>query len=419
MNISKKFFFSAAIGTLVEYYDYALFAIFLPILAPVFFPGASAYQSLVKGYFILLIAAVARPLGGLFFGYLGDMFGRRRALLASMYGIAIATFMIGITPSFQAIGIWAVVMIVLAKAVQIFCFGGEYNGAGVYVVEHAQNKKEALMGGLLSAATLGGALVASLVGVVVTLPCMPVWGWRMGFVLGGLLAFLGIYYRKNLSESPGFKPADYNSHGFIAMVKGYPKELGAGVFIGAFITTPFTTVLTFINPVLMAKGYYTGHQLMLLQTLMSIIAIITLICAGMMADRKSPLKVMSIGCLALLVFSYPLLVLIDNGQFLGILFASILLIIINEICLGPSNAYLKNLFPMQYRYRACSLSFGIGMSIAGGLTPVIENYLYHLTGRFAAISLWLMFIGAGTLLMLRLVYQKQMLLTIKQRVVAC
>ena len=133
-SILKKSFIGAAIGTLIEYYDYILFITFIPILSPVFFTADSAYQSLVKGYVVLLIATIARPLGGLFFGYFGDTLGRRKALLGSMYGIAIATFVMGIVPGYATLGIWACVIIIIAKSVQLFCFGGEYNGAGIYVV---------------------------------------------------------------------------------------------------------------------------------------------------------------------------------------------------------------------------------------------------------------------------------------------
>lgn len=99
--IPKKSFFGAAIGTMIEYYDYVLFSIFLPILAPLFFPAETIHRSLVKGYFIMLIVMIARPLGGVFFGTIGDIFGRRRALLISMYGIALATLSLALFPVMQ------------------------------------------------------------------------------------------------------------------------------------------------------------------------------------------------------------------------------------------------------------------------------------------------------------------------------
>lgn len=397
-RISNKSFFGAAIGTMIEYYDYVLFSIFLPIFSPLFFPAASTYESLVKGYFILLITLFARPLGGIFFGYLGDFLGRRKALLTSMYGIALGTFLIGIIPSYATIGIWATSLIIFGKAIQIFCFGGEYNGAGIYVVEHAQNKREALYGSLLTAMTSVGSLIASLTGVILTLPFMPEWSWRIAFMLGGLIGVFGIIYRKNLLESPHFVKADVQAHSINNMVKRFPRELLAGVFIGGFATVPFVTVLTFINPVLMTKGYFTSHQLMLMQTLFSFVALLSLIFVGAIADKKTPKKVMLLSCVCLAIFSYPLLLLVDSGKLFLLIPSLAMIIVINEFLLGPSNAFLKNLFPMQYRYRGASLSFCLGMSLFGGITPIIENCLYKMTGQFSVCSLWLIFIGVGTYL---------------------
>lgn len=395
-SFSKTSFFGASLGTMIEYYDYSLLATFLPLISPLFFPSETLHGSLVKGYYALLIAALARPLGALFFGYLGDMFGRKRALLYSMYGIALATLLMGMTPTYQTIGIWAGVMIIVTKAVQLFCFGGEYNGAGIYVVEHAQNKNEALIGSILTATMLFGSLVSTLIGFITTLQGMPVWSWRIAFFIGAGIGIIGILYRKNLLESPHFQQASPKEHSLKWMVKTYPYQLLAGIFIGGFATLPFTTVITFMNPVLMSNHYMDSQSLMLLQSFLIFIAVLTLLVAGRIADKTSPHTVMKAGALLLVFLSYPLLWLADLGNFGLIIAAQIILIMINEILLGPSNACLKNLFPMQYRYRAASLSFTLGMSVIGGLTPVIENYLYQRTGSFSSLAIWMTFIGLGT-----------------------
>jgi len=396
--IPKKSFFGASIGTMVEYYDYVLFSMLLPILAPLFFPAATAYQSLSKSYVIMFITMFSRPLGGIFFGYLGDTLGRRKALLMSLYGIALATAAIGLTPSYLTIGAWAVVLITIAKTIQTFCFAGEYNGAGIYVIEHAQNNKDAFVGSLLSTTTIFGSLIASFIGYIVTFSFMPVWSWRLAFIFGALIGVFGILYRKNLTESPDFKQADSRQQSFMSMLKLYPREIVACIFIGGFITVPYVTVLGFISPVLTTKGFYNNHQFMLLQTVLNIIGIIAIPIAGLIADKTSTKIVMKFACWALVLISYPLLCLVDTFHLPNLVFALIMIVIINEIMLGPSYAYLNKLFIMQYRYRAISFGFCIGMSMFSGLTPIIENYLYQLTGKFSAVSLWLIFIGLGTYL---------------------
>ena len=172
--------------------------------------------------------------------------------------------------------------------------------------------------------------------------------------------------------------------------------------------------MAFINPVLMTKGYLNDHQLMIVEALLMLIGIITLPLAGKLADRKSTTKVMCLSCFLLIVFSFPLLWVIDQSNLIGIIIAQALFIIINEILLGPSNAYLKSIFPMHYRYRASSFSFCLGMSLLGGLTPLMEIYLYEQTGQFTSASLWLIFTGLGTLVSLTLVHYKYKLTTTSQ-----
>jgi MHS family proline/betaine transporter-like MFS transporter len=395
-NIRTQSFIGAALGTLIEYYDYALFAIFLPIIAPQFFPGKDAYHSLMNGYYFLMLTMLVRPFGGALFGHIGDMIGRPRALLLSMYGIAITTFAIGLTPTYASIGAFSIVMILISKSLQIACFGGEYNGAGIYVVEHAKQNREGLTGGLLTSMMTAGSLVASLIGVVLTIDGLPSWSWRIAFYFGGLIGVFGVLYRKNLHESPHFKPAQESQHTLKKLIKQYPRQLLAGFFIGGFSCVPFTTVITFINPVLMTKGYMTSHQLMLLQSLLITIGMVVLIVSGHFADKSSPRKIMRMGALLLTFLSLPLLMLIDLQSMYWLIFASAIFIVINDIILGPSNAFLKNIFPPEYRYRGSSIGFTIGLGLLGGLTPVIENALYNATGNFTSASLWLIFIGIGS-----------------------
>jgi len=406
-NISYKSFFIAGLGTMLEYYDFALFAIFLPIIAPVFFPARSSYESLMKAYVVLMIAMIMRPLGGIVFGYVGDLWGRRRALLISMYGIALATIMLGLIPPYKSIGIVAIILVLIAKSIQMLCFGGEYNGAGIYAVEHATKAYEGVFGGMLTATTLLGALLASLAGVLCTAEGAPTWAWRAAFIGGGIVGVAGILFRSKMHESPQFKPANLVQHSFAKMLKKYPQQLFAGVMLGGLATVPFTTVIVFINPALVKAHIITVQQMMEMQAILIGVAIAVVIRAGRLADQISPKFVMQMGAIALVVFAYPLLHLINSHSYTIILTAEIALIAINEIVLGPSNAYLKNLFATEYRYRATSFSFCIGLSIIGGVTPVLENYLHRLTKEFSILSVWLILIAAGTFVAIKIAERKE------------
>ncbi len=157
----------------------------------------------------------------------------------------------------------------------------------------------------------------------------------------------------------------------------------------------------------MTMGLMTSHQLMISETLLILIAILALIFCGNLADIYSPKKMMQWSSCALIILAYPLLAFIDKRSFVFISMA--LLIFMNEMLLAPSSAYLKNLFAVEYRYRAVSLSFGLGMSVIGGLTPIVENFLYHLTGHFQAASIWLIFISICTFFTMHFLGRKKAL----------
>ncbi len=389
MSIFSKKSIVASIGTMLEYYDYSLFIIFFPLISSEFFPSNSLYASLSKSYLILMLAMLARPFGALFFGAIGDFYGRSTALLFSMYGIALATLAIGLAPSATMAGMISVIILLIAKTIQIFCFGGEYNGAGIYIVEHADEKNALLSGSLLSAFGLVGGLIASIMGIILTSQMFPAWSWRLGFIFGGVVGLICIYFRKNLLESPGFVCADSRKHRLINLFKLFPMEFLAGMLIGGASTVQITTVFIFINPILAAKGSFNNHQLMLLQFLLFSTTTIMLLLISIIVRKKSPEKVFIFACVITAMTVYPLLAVLDSfNLFWGIL-SLVLLSVINEISFSPSNACLKKLFPSQYRYRGASLSFCTGLALFGGLTPVIENYLYHLTGTFSVISAWI------------------------------
>jgi MHS family proline/betaine transporter-like MFS transporter len=406
-KIDKHSFWGASIGTMIEYYDASIFIFFLPLFAPTFFPSSNAYHALVQGYVILLVAFIARPLGGLFFGYFGDRYSRRKTLLFTIYGMATATFVMGILPGKDTIGIAALIIILLCKAVQYFCFGGEYSGAGVYIVEHAQKNREGYWSCMLTATTLIASLFSSLVGVVLTLPGMPDNSWRVAFIFGGVVGFLGIFYRKSMRESPNFMPADAKKHTFRNLFKSYPLQLLTTIFIGGVAITPFTTIMAFVNPVMMTQGIITRHELMWLQTLISVTAIIFLFAVSKLTDILR-LSLIMRGSLTLkILLAVPLLWGLTHYHMVWIIVGEIIIIGLNETLLGPANAYIKNLFPMHYRYRGTALAFNVGMSLFGGLTPLIDTGLYKLTGYFASVGLWIMLASGLCLFFMYLVSRKK------------
>ena len=396
-TIDNQSFWGAAIGTMLEYYDNGLFVIFLPFLAPLFFPGRSGYDAMMEGYVILLVAFLARPLGGLFFGYWGDRFGRKKSLLLTIYGIAFATLMIGLLPGRAHIGWLATVLLLVCKAVQYFSFGGEFSGAGIYVVEHAPAGREGYWSSLLTANTILGTLLAALLGIFLTEPEMPHYAWRIAFVFGGVLGCFVLFYRRHMLESPVFKRVP-QSKDWRGLFRSYYWQMITAMMAGAIATIPFYIVVGFINPMLMFQKVITSSQLMYIQASLSALAVLTLIVFGRLefsCVRQMRISVWCILCLA------PILLYALDHQKLVLLFTvEALFTMANETFLGPTNAYLKTLFPMFYRYRGVAISFALGSSLFGALTPLLANQVHRWTGDFILLTPWFVTICAAMLLLL-------------------
>ena len=398
--MQKHSLIGASFGTMIEYYDYAIFALFITLMMPTLVGEHSGLSALMSGYTILLVSQVLRPVGGLCFGYFGDRLGRKRTLIYAIMGISLSTMLIGFMPGAAQIGIAAFVLVMLLKSIQVFCFGGEYNGAGVYVVEHAKPYNECFWGSVLTAMTLFGALIATVIGFFLTLKGMPPWSWRIAFVGGGLFGLCGIWYRRKMIESPDFINDKTPPRSLQKLLTLDWQAIVVAAAIGAFATVPFTTVVIFINPFLTVHHYVTAHQMMLLQLLVILFAMIVLIWAGYLADRFGPKRVMLAGALIITLFSLPALMGLDHNNFPWIIAGQLTLILGNELLLGPSNAYMKRSFPVHSRYRGVSLGFCVGMAFAGGVTPFIENGLYHLNDSFTWIFVWPTIVGILTLMIM-------------------
>ena len=391
---SKKSFIAASIGSLLEYYDFSLFSIFLPILSPIFFHSSNHFNSLMKGYYILLLSIIFRPLGALFFGSIGDFKGRKKAIFFSIYGMSLATIIIGIIPDYNTIGVAAIVILVCAKMTQVFCFAGEFNGASVYILEHSSNiNRQGLISGLLCAMTLFGSVLASISGILTALKSSPEWGWRIAFIIGGIIGLIGGFFRQSLLETPEFIPANKNLHSNINLFRNFKKELLFVFFAGGFITIPFTTVLTVISSILLINNVISKFQFMILQTYLSLMAMFFLIISGYLADKFSPKKIVLIGSFLFTILIYPLLKVVDSGQLPLIIISLTVLILLNEMCFAPSNVILKKIFPVEFRYRGISIAFNLGMAIIGGLTPILESLLYKVDKKFTLIFIWPGFIS--------------------------
>lgn len=401
-KINKKVLFASMIGNALEFYDFTIYGFFVAIISPIFFPSTDPMTSLIWGFGVFAIGFLTRPLGAIFFGHIGDKFGRRTALSLTIVCMAVPTVTIGLLPTYQQIGITAPILLTFCRLMQGFSAGGEYNGAGVFMIEHSPKAKRGLLGGLLTASGSVGSLLASWTGVVFTLSFMPTWAWRIPFLLGVLIAGVGLYLRKKIDESPEFKAAYLQKKidrlPIFGMFQENKISFLCTIGVGAMATTPFYIILAYMNPILFTQGKVVVSTMMLINGLMSAICIITLPLMGHLSDKIGHYKLMSWASILMTLFAYPFFWVFENGSLLSIILFQAFIMIVTETYTGPSNAFMYKLFDTSHRYTGVALGYTIGLAIFGGSTPYISANLIKYTGSKYAPVFYLMGIGVLGLL---------------------
>ncbi|HAU1787950.1 MFS transporter [Legionella pneumophila] len=396
MNISSssKAILAGVSGTALQWYDFALFGYFAPIIAATYFPNDNQFASLLSAFGVFAVGYLLAPIGSLFFGYIGDQFGRKRALTLSILAMAIPTALISIVPSYQYIGIAAPLFITLLRVIQGFVASSEFTGSAIFLVEHAKPENKAFYGCLTSSAYSTGLIMAGLAASFFTASFMPDWGWRIGFGLALIAGILIFYLRAHVAETPEYEHIaqhDKRSLPFLAALKEAPLAV-----VGIIGIAWLVSIMTFGTYVFTATYLHSYFHISLgLATL-----IITLALAvdatlepfiALLADRIGLLKVIRLGMVAMLILSIPIFYLLATGNVvliaMGLAFMSILI----AITYAPLNAYMVSLFPHQYRYSGFGVAFNVGISLFGGTTPMVMMWLVNTTNNFISPAWYYMF----------------------------
>ncbi|TFD60676.1 MFS transporter [Cryobacterium sp. Hh7] len=421
--IMKRALGGTIVGNTMEWYDVGIFGYLITTMGPVFLPEADAS---VQTLFLLGTFAAtffARPLGGVFFGWLGDRIGRQKVLATTLILMAASTFAVGLLPGYAQIGVWAAVLLVFVKLVQGFSTGGEYAGATTFVSEHAPDKQRGYFASFLDMGSyLGFAIGASLVSVLqLTLgqSVMEDWGWRIPFLIAGPLGLVAIYFRMKIDESPAFQAtldaqeaAQKNPVGATAETPKGPiqifKAYWRNIIIAMILVAAANTVgyaLTSYMPTYLTenKGYDELHGTALTIPILVIMAL-CIPLAGRLSDRIGRRPVLWIGAISTVVLAYPAFLLIGIGDIWSTLFGLALIAFPVTFYVSNLASALPALFPTASRYGAMGISYNFAVAIFGGTTPFIIAALIVGTGNDMMPALYLMatsFIGAIAIFFLR------------------
>ncbi|MBP9752879.1 MAG: MFS transporter [Proteobacteria bacterium] len=386
-----KIVFLSALGNALEFYDFTICAVFIPILAKVFFPNIDSSMAIFYGIFTFGAGFFGRPFGAYLFGYIGDRFGRKKALSLTVGLMGIPTLTIASLPGYDTIGILAPIILVLCRILQGLCAGGEYNGAAVFALEHDNGKHAGLVSGLIVGSAIIGALLATIAGLFVLQEHMPTWSWRIPFVFGGCISLMAYVVRRSFQETTAFiktQKEDHKKQPLAEIFADHKTEFGVNILY-AFVTgVLFYTMFGFLNLYLSRYLKFS----VLDSTYYNIVGLLSFMFScigfGKLSDIIGLKKALFLPVILGIILSPFAFYYLQEGD---IVIGQILLGIICGSYLGPGHCFMLTLFPAHERYTGTSLSFSIGMCLAGSSTAGILVYLIDTTCNLYIPSIYLSF----------------------------
>lgn len=331
-----------------------------------------------------------RPLGGIFFGYIGDKLGRKISLTISIVGMATSTLMIGILPGFNEIGYFAPAILVIIRLFQGLCVGGEGAGVAIFVLEHLEGYRPGLIGSIVMASNMVGTLVASLVGLVVDHFCQDLsYCWRIPFWLGGVMGLVGLYMRYQINETPVFEAykasRDAVKHPIVEAFKTHWQRMLVVTMVGGATSAVAYTVRGYFKTLFEEVLHYSNEESLYFTAISLFTMIVFLPFFGVVADRVGYRRFFYLVNFVVIITVMPIYGLFTMGDHnIGHVFLGICLfgMLAAAIC-APAYPYAIKAFEVELRFSGVAFSWNLGNALMGGTTPLISTYL---TKHYGVVS---------------------------------
>lgn len=383
-----------SIGTILEWYDFALFACLAPILSEIFFPKTNHLAAMMATFAIFASGYIMRPIGAVFFGHLGDTLGRKYTLLITIFSMTFATTAIGLIPTGST---FATIGLVICRLIQGFATSGEYPGGLALLAEQNSQRRPAFIASFgifgTGAGCFAGALVYAIVLKIVGHTEMVQWGWRIPFLLGGPLGICGYFLRKYIFESNQFEQIKQKKlisrAPLFLLLKEHRHTLGAMLCISILCNALVYVNLIYFGSVSLNTHKLDADTVMYLNLVVTFVYTIAVLFFGFLADYMNKKILLISGCFLLIITLYPLfnMILMQNtvAQFAGQAIISVLL----GMILGPFASILAESFPTTVRYTGLSLTLNIAASFFGGSAPMLCSWLTKMSGVVTTPAIYL------------------------------
>ena len=387
----QKGIVAGVVGNMLEWYDFALFGFFAPQIGAHFFPAHSPTASTLAAFGTFAAGFIMRPVGGALFGWIGDRYGRKQALIGSVLAMAFPSFFVALLPDVAHIGVLATVLLVLFRLIQGIAVGGEYMASAVFLVEGADAGRRGWMGSWgpwgASAGILLGSAAGALINLLLPAEAVLAWGWRVPFAVGLLVALGGLWIRSHYVERKPQQQAAkaplqeaFTTH-WRTMLQ--LVLLTAGLSVGFYVT--FVYSATWLQEV----AGVPGSTALLLNTLAMSVLLVVCPLAGSLSDKVGRRGLLMTGSLGLTLFAYPLMLLMRQGTTASILTGQCGLAVLIGITAGALPAAMAELTPWRVRCTVLSVGYNMGIALLGGTTPLVAAWLVARTGMSLAPAIYL------------------------------
>lgn len=389
---SARAVLASTLGTVVEYYDFAVYGYMAAFVSTLFFPSGNSYAALLGTFATFAIAFFLRIPGGILFGHIGDKYGRKSALFWTIILMCAATVGLGVLPTYATLGVWATVTLVLMRCLQGISAGGELGGATAFAAEHAPPKHRGFQVAIVNVGSNAGSLVGSLVALVLTSlvdkQTILDFAWRVPFLLSVPLAIVGLWIRARIKETNQYE--ELKESGEVAKLPvsaifaSHKASLARIAGLAAFITGGYYVSSIYAATYLQTQGHLSPQQAFWSTCIALVVGSLGSLVAGRMADRFGRRPVFFVGAGSGLVLSFPAFGLMSTGNPGLAILGHVGLFLTVAVTMAPSFATYAELLTARVRYSGIALGFNSAQMLLGGTAPFLCTWLIGVTGSSMA-----------------------------------
>jgi MHS family proline/betaine transporter-like MFS transporter len=404
----RKAITAGVIGNVLEWYDFGVYGYLVPTISQLFFPSGDPVVSLLSTFAVFGVGFVMRPVGSILFGVYGDRHGRRRALSSVVFVMALATFAMGLLPTYGEVGVLAPALLVVVRLLQGLSAGGEWGGSTSYIVEFAPATRRGFFGAWQLVGVGGGFLLGSLTAALLN-AALPeaerlAWGWRLPFLFGIAVGIVGAYLRWRLDDTP--KYIEIEAEGAVAAaplgeaLKNYPRQTLLGFGVTLHNTVAYYIALVYMTNYMISVGRLPQSTALWIGTPCLAVFVVLMPLMGWLSDRLGRRPLLITSCIGYAVFGYPFFLMAASGNTGLAVVAQLLMVLLYVPYAGACPAYYAEIFPTRVRYTALSIGYNIAVAIFGGFAPFIATFLVRVTGNSHAPAAYVIIAAIITLVVL-------------------